>query len=56
MASPHAAGTLALMLASGALPADARALLQTTAEDLGAPGLDVFYGYGLADAEKAVGL
>ena len=56
MASPHAVGTLALMLASGVAPANARALLQTTSKDLGASDFDVFFGYGLVDAQKAVGL
>lgn len=56
MASPHTAGVVALMLSSGVLPADARALLSSTSEDLGTAGHDVFYGNGLVDAQAAVGL
>jgi subtilisin family serine protease len=56
MASPHTAGVVALLLsADGTLsPAEVRAKLQATADDLGASGFDVFYGYGLVDAEEAV--
>ncbi|MFC1751577.1 S8 family peptidase [Patescibacteria group bacterium] len=53
MASPHVAGTVALMLESGIASVDVRAILQTTADDLGAVGFDNFYGYGLVDAERA---
>ncbi|PIR58960.1 MAG: hypothetical protein COU69_02790 [Candidatus Pacebacteria bacterium CG10_big_fil_rev_8_21_14_0_10_56_10] len=65
MASPHAAGTAALVLttlvgtfdadADGSWdPAEVRAALQATAEDLGPAGFDNFYGHGLVDAEQAV--
>jgi len=53
MASPHVAGTVALMLGAGVLPAEVRAVLQTTADDLGDAGYDNFYGYGLVDAEES---
>lgn len=65
MATPHAAGTVALVLATavpliydadsdGAWdPAEVRAALQTTADNLGAAGHDNFYGYGLIDAEES---
>ena len=35
-------------------PDDIRQVLQDTAEDLGAPGRDDRYGYGLVDAYAAV--
>ena len=56
MASPHVAGTVALLLAanSGLTPDGVRAMLQTTADDLGATGTDSYYGHGLVDAEEAV--
>jgi subtilisin family serine protease len=56
MASPHTAGVVALMLSDspGMSPAQVRSTLQSTADDLGAPGHDVFYGYGLVDAQEAV--
>ena len=66
MASPHVAGTVALVLATvvqsaydadadGAWdPAEVRAALQAAADDLGATGRDNFYGYGLVDAEESV--
>ncbi len=53
-ACPHVAGVAALVLANGVAPADVRGVLCTTAEDLGDPGWDQYFGYGLVDAEKAV--
>lgn len=55
MATPHVTGTAALILAKNPTLTneDARNILQTTAEDLGEEGFDVYYGYGLVDAEKA---
>jgi len=53
MASPHVAGTAALVIAAGIVD-DVRDQLQITAEDLGDSGKDVIYGYGLVDAENAV--
>jgi len=65
MASPHVAGTVALILATVVQsaydadadgvwdPAEIRAALQVTADDLGAAGHDNFYGYGLVDAEES---
>ncbi|MCK4723750.1 MAG: S8 family serine peptidase, partial [Dehalococcoidia bacterium] len=56
MASPHVAGTAALVISSGVVNnVDVRLQLQGTAEDLGATGWDTWYGYGLVDAEAAVG-
>ena len=74
MASPHVAGTAALVMASPETVArdtnndgiyetngdgawsniEVRALLQATASDLGDPGQDNSYGWGLVDAATAV--
>lgn len=56
MATPHIAGVVALMLsANPALtPAQVREILQNTAEDLGAPGRDDIFGFGLVRADRAV--
>ncbi len=65
MASPHAAGTAALVLAAPVLAlfdsdangsysaSEVRAALRATADELGAAGVDTFYGYGLVDAKEA---
>ena len=58
MAAPHAAATAALVVASGILgpnpsPAAIERRLETTAHDLGAPGQDARYGWGLVDAAAA---
>jgi serine protease len=58
MAAPHAAATAALVVASGILgpnpsPAAIERRLETTAHDLGAPGQDQRYGWGLIDAAAA---
>jgi hypothetical protein len=56
MACPHVAGTAALVWATGlSSPSAVRARLCNTAEDLGTAGRDTSYGYGLVDAEAAVG-
>ncbi|HNS20855.1 MAG TPA: S8 family serine peptidase [Sedimentisphaerales bacterium] len=56
MACPHVAGAAALAWASG-LGSNTAVLewLLSTAEDLGARGFDVRYGYGLVDAQQAAG-
>ena len=54
MASPHVAGTAALVIAAGIT--DVRTQLQTTADDLGKPGRDPHYGFGLVDADEAAPL
>src|SRR3989344_757460 len=65
MAAPHVAGVVALALATAVQtaydvdldglwdPAEVRAALQATADDLGAAEHDNFYGYGLVDAEES---
>ncbi|MFQ6084398.1 MAG: S8 family serine peptidase, partial [Candidatus Aminicenantia bacterium] len=56
MASPHVAGTAALLIANGnaTTPDEIRAVLQETAEDLGTAGWDSTYGWGLIDAFAAL--
>ena len=62
MASPHVAGTAALILAAGIEDAngngrvndEVRRLLIETSEDLGTEGWDPHYGYGLVRADWAV--
>jgi subtilisin family serine protease len=61
MASPHVAGTAALIIASGIVDAngngrvndEVRQRLLKTADDLGALGRDPQYGFGLVDADEA---
>lgn len=56
MASPHVAGVAALVksLHPEYGPDQIRQVLQDTAEDLGDPGWDEIYGWGLVDAYAAV--
>lgn len=62
MASPHAAGAAALVIASGVTDAngvngvadDVRQRLDQTAVDLGISGRDSQYGYGLIDVCRAI--
>ena len=67
MATPHVTGAVALVLrakgctsenrlASGCTPNEIISFLKTNGinEDLGLTGTDVYFGYGLIDAEKAV--
>ncbi|MCU0477261.1 MAG: S8 family serine peptidase [Chloroflexi bacterium] len=64
MSAPHVAGAAALVLAAGVLTDDdgqygvaneLRQQLEATAVDLGTPGRDPQYGYGLVDAFAASG-
>jgi serine protease len=56
MATPHVAGVAALLIANGVTgPDNIRNRLQSTAEDKGSPGWDEQYGWGLVDAEAALG-
>jgi len=59
MAAPHVAGIAALVIATGKLgpnptPKAVQDHIQATARDLGAPGPDPRYGWGLADAARAL--
>ena len=55
MASPHVAGTAALIIAGGLTDVSSvRAKLTATAEDLGSAGRDSSYCFGLVDAAAAV--
>jgi len=55
MASPHVAGTAALVMVAypGWTNVQVRSQLQSTADDLGVAGKDNLYGYGLVDADEA---
>lgn len=60
MASPHVAGVAALIVASGIIgpdptPAAITERLELTAHDIGYPGYDTRYGFGLVNAGAAVG-
>lgn len=56
MAAPHVAGVVALLIAKGvaATPDHVRAALESTAKDLGNPGWDNTYGYGLIQVADAL--
>jgi serine protease len=59
MAAPHVAGLAALIIGSGRLgthpsPLAVQRQIERTARDVGAPGLDTSYGYGLIDAAAAM--
>jgi serine protease len=58
MAAPHVSATAALVIASGVIgtnpsPAAIETRLEQTARDLGRPGYDPHYGWGLVDAATA---
>jgi len=55
MACPHAAGVCALILAAtpGLAPDTVRAVLRATADDIGAPGVDIYFGHGRINARYA---
>lgn len=60
MAAPHVAGVAALVTSQllkskgVADPTSVRHILQSTARDRGATGVDVYYGHGIVDAAAAV--
>jgi serine protease len=55
MAAPHVAGVAAMMIQQGITdPAAVEAALEQTAIDLGSPGRDDQYGFGLVDARAAL--
>ncbi len=57
MACPHVAGVAALILSQDPTltPDSVREILKNTAEDLGAPGRDDYYGSGRINARQALG-
>jgi subtilisin family serine protease len=56
VASPFVAGIVALMLSVNPLltPVEVTNILTSTADDLGPPGWDADYGWGMVDADEAV--
>lgn len=60
MAAPHVAGVAALVVSQlmktkgVADPVTVRHILQSTARDRGADGVDIYYGHGIVDAAAAV--
>jgi hypothetical protein len=56
MATPHVAGTAALMLSRNPdlTNSEIKNTLQSTAEDLGTPGFDVYFGAGRINAYQAL--
>ncbi len=57
MSTPHVSGLAASIKAAfGGNPAQLRAALQQSADDLGQPGNDPFYGSGRINAARALGL
>lgn len=55
MAAPHVAGFAALLMQQGVRdPAVIEALMEATATDLGTPGRDAEYGYGLINPRAAL--
>ena len=53
MATPHVAGTAALLMSRGFTAAQAWTQITGTPKDLGSPGFDLFYGWGRVDALAA---
>ncbi|HEX2094960.1 MAG TPA: S8 family serine peptidase [Longimicrobiaceae bacterium] len=57
MSTPHVTGLAALLVEElGRNPAQIRARIQQSADDLGAPGKDPFYGSGRINVPRALGL
>lgn len=55
MAAPHVSGIVALLMSKGYTGVETiRKILRYTAEDLGEPGFDNYYGAGLVDAYRAL--
>lgn len=55
MAAPHAAAAAAIVMAGGVTdPAEVQAILEASADDLGAPGRDNSYGHGLLNLAAAL--
>jgi thermitase len=56
MAAPFVAGVAALLLSSGLTNQQTVERIVTTADDIGAPGRDPEFGFGLVNAARALGL
>lgn len=58
MATPHVAGAAALILSkfSALSPEQVRQALHTSADDIGAQGKDIYYGYGRTNVNKLIQL
>ena len=59
MACPHVAGVAALIFAAGGFnitPSEVQTILFNSAQNLGTPGRDDIFGYGLVDANAALSL
>lgn len=57
MAAPHVAGVAALVVSQGVTdPNQVRDILQSSAEDRGPAGADIYYGHGIVDAAAALAL
>lgn len=56
MATPHVSGVAALVFGENPAlkPAQVESILKSTAKDLGKPGYDTTYGYGIPQADAAV--
>jgi len=54
MATPHVSGVAALLIANGICLENVREAIESTAKDLGNPGRDDEYGWGLVDAVAAL--
>lgn len=56
MAAPHVVGVAALLLAQnpGRSAMELRSLLEGSADDLGEPGKDIYFGYGRVNAYRAL--
>jgi serine protease len=55
MATPHVSGVAALLIEDGVTgPDNVRMAMQSTAKDMGTPGWDSGYGWGIVDAYKAL--
>lgn len=57
MAAPHVSGLAALLVSQGVdKPSQIKAAIQQSADDLGQPGTDPYYGKGRINVAKALGL
>jgi subtilisin family serine protease len=56
MATPHVAGLAALLISQrpGITPAQVEAIIRATARDIGAPGKDDDFGFGLIQPRAAL--